>query len=1218
MVQGVPDSLLNNPVPRSPRRRGVPHQLLVGTGAPDVDAGNGLFARFNAAAAAVFVKVAANTFYHTPSAITSTIVSYWTDTTKYDNEILEDLVDDVDQLVNHFQNASPHIIDFLTSILEGGFADVLAKDPETYKKVMQGLMRHIVANLAKDEERGHFTVEELTVKVTYKLISLLGGIADEVDEKISQGEAISLELLQFAISPVLNAIIPEGSPLRGTLTRVNIEKVAASALLDQYKEWGKAPVKSQKPGAPVPDSVKGEFKKFGSFFLKSFVGYYLTQDLKFFKSLTKNPDFLQAEDDGEEGKVPYDDDGREPGEISKKASGVESLVQAIAPSILDELKNLIPNAIKDILDEEAIQALLLRALACMCADIFEDEIRLGRKVPIEEISERVLGYFTEKLQKASNEVHRNPELKNDIFTDLSAELLALFLPKETFIQNFINRRRDDLLGNIAARLAETCEPLSEALKSCDLLEKEEVKKYRDRLQTILGNPILVDQLYDLCLRFSAMSHSSLAGLLVEQAQEAVVLQNFRVPMISFIFQKSGFLKDRLKSAIAITTFKGLVHILEKAYENATLQERKPSDLFVGALKGIVKLGEFHLPEIFTRLQCNPELDIEKAITPLVDALIIHFYGSIEEQLPVPHIIRPMLGKLIHELIVTFFADFFKDTTSWMLKVPNMREEIQEMYGSDNPVKLADFVGKISGAGLAASFRDNMAVSSYSANIIEEFVGDPEGIPETKEIVKDMLLYLGHHQQSRWIKPLFTFLTGYVESLVLKFGIDFTKDISRKDTFREPNETSRLEEISFKILDVITKHFDAIGDAKPALKALDRRERGYWCFKRKKAKSPYHVWKETKILKEKFAQRNVLHPAAASKQSKEIMGQRMAGKITSVIDGSSLPLHQVLKGPLWRVFQGTIAPEIMVASMNALADEEKFNRMILALLIQVDAAQKKEQEDNTPRPWKNDAVQQKLDLQFSHLIKSVMDMEKTSLITVILQNKKLRMYFAKVLSEATRDQMRADGKPIDMLTILNMIMGSVNGALFSSNFDKNTQTFKYFTVDNIKRIVSVAEPDFSPLFLNDAHSKEVVEEALKAIKKRIPKRLKAVLEKVTTRNIKNAYKNLWDKWEKQIAAGIDHNFRKYSKKTKEGVRKVVTALAKALSFVIYAFLKLFYFLYLAIFKKVFVVPYFNHISHTRSKDLDLKIHDNLVYHVIDKTINFLKSGNPVEVNQPVVV
>jgi hypothetical protein len=527
---------------------------------------------------------------------------------------------------------------------------------------------------------------------------------------------------------------------------------------------------------------------------------------------------------------------------------------------------------------------------------------------------------------------------------------------------------------------------------------------------------------------------------------------------------------------------------------------------------------------------------------------------------------------------------------------------------------------------AAAAKNNLQARAYIDLLREWKKNQDAEYRNLKGLIQGAMSGMGH-DDSPEVKQTMEFASAFVESLLLRVFYTICSGIKDAENKRGVNEPSLLESIVLELLDPTASHLRGLIHAKENLKSGNRSREN--------------------LIKQFIAER-ILHPALQGDKDKEAHMQ----KLTSLFfDLFGLKKEQLEALPpfarerLWKLIEGSIVPSLLVLAIESGADTSNLNSALLSLFDQVNPPEKKPSSNvlvsliqsvvnsitgfasfivkGPAKPVqlsiRTGKYQEDLEKKISELVQPLIDQQPTLIPHFLMKFKKFRELGAKLVGQPLGQALRPDQKPLSCLTLLEKGMDALVNEFQPCEWDDQAKCFKYAKRDekgNLVRekgelIFNSDKPNFRTRF-PQLHEKPLLEakqahfaEQQKKLKSNVTQRMKELFSKPIHNLVTRLFDRVWSKIEETLRKALRKIFGRHAPKVERFIlplaRLVIAAPLRIIMMIVERFIWW-------PFQSVMSF-YFKKQSEARAKDVELRIHDNLAYHLVDKLEQIFRKQQP---------
>lgn len=894
----------------------------------------------------------------------------------------------------------------------------------------------------------------------------------------------------------------------------------------------------------------------------------------------------------------------------------------------------------------------------------------GLKIDFQTAERLVTRYYEKRSQEEVDLAFRS-----FVFTPFSEELIQIFLPDDPSLKQLLLRHPIRFIEPVNTVIMSLFEGVSSVEKVDEyknrlhaLIPSEQTVEQiysmirigalqaREGIKGIFQK----DDLPELIKTWMAQMQAS--------PMDDRLVENLSLSLNRLVDQEDLNIKwvgNEIELAIQLILFKGFVNLLEKVPE-----EKRGADhnILAEGVKLIFAAGSEKLNSVLSRFeekkksislevekQCEGIKDPEKKqeqvsiltkeaeekaaaelLAPFTDELLALFFNeasgeiTLKDQLPLPPAYQKSGEKMIREQLALVFGKALQVSTTWIFEKNDNTKRLEALYnGSKKPAELCKLAGFLAEDGIAFWLKDpkNTIVHDELIPWVQQSLGyeinpKDERFSVLFDLVDGCLTSLGA-DKSKEVKDFLSLLNLTAETTLLRFLADASERLQKLEESKnkEGNE-SFLEEISLELIKHLKEHFKTIGKARDLLRKKGRKITDKSIQQQFKAQGKLHEALETEAKKDEFL--------------KQLSEQLF--KIIGVNDKEAFPVPDVLRDAVFQLAKETIVPAILSSALLELSDPDTTAPLIPEMLRGV-------KSEDTPRLWTflsdhlfksegipkeelerwkakySDTFQKDLEKELSELLVAIIRMQPDLLPRGISKIKGLREQAGAAMGQASREGLRdADGNPVLILSLLEAAFRQITLSVAPGEW-KEDGTFTYFKTTMRGEIeiaptgekVEVERPNLERLFPEtEEQAKEaerIENERLEQGYEDLPKLLKRLINDQTDRFLMDSFIQFWNRTEKAIMDWIDKVAGRYSEDVKRILRPILHFLVKVP--MASATLLFNYTIWLLI--KTGIKFFLNHQGNKRLKDASLKIHANLLYHILSNLIGGIaKKAEDVEV------
>lgn len=1148
------------------------------------------------------------------------------------------------------------IENFDTLAAEIPFTEILKQSlpPE----ISKGLMYHILSNIAKaafegreEEIAGTLTREQLTQEVTLVIFKEIASGLNEVDSRIAQSSGVELtpELIEQCLtSRLLKLFLPKedenGIISKGEKWLVNSYSKEVSqqitAIYEPLSKW----MRGERFDFSAYKSESSNFEKLTPFLERAslYIGncmanYFKAEDEKYLIELTGEED-------------------------------IQKLIQSFSPAIRSSIINYIPEEFKAEASsnpqaiENITEAFLLRVISNLAKETFEQKPKPERLNQfIQKVSLHFIGMFNDELKN----IPENKPLTKEMFLPLSEKLIGLLLPKTRPLKAndpvalFIEPRRARLADPLAGKIME--------IYAC-LVQRDDTEVYMGRLREVLWDPIalaekypnlmiplkptiedsnrvgtevFVQQIYSACLNITNLVGGFITDIFsnpeaIIAQKEATLGKDTAYPHLmkeisdgaSQILKSDDpnfiWMSNKIKTAIQVTLFKGVVHFLEKVDPK---DRHPPEKLFFKAFENAAELAVSHLPSLNSAINflSNPNSEgyiadealrkeaINRVMEPFVNDLVKLFYEdkdgntTLEDHLPIPESWgdepREYVAGKIREALPGLLAPIFLKFTSWIETKEGNRQRLEQQYESPKMGEACRMISAMIPFYLPYLARKNakewaaLSVEATSDLFVRtDRKKENEDFNQLRDVIERTLKEFGY-SDNRAIMSVLAFLENFTEAATLKLFGDFTETLDKmhKASENDPKGTLMVQGTNI-LLKEVKDHLQLMA----------------------KTKSEYKKFKKGKISKQemmqKFAEAGKLHPALAKgnfsereKFFKECSQEIF--KIGGYSKDSDLPLPQFLKAPLWNFFETKLMPSILSQLFENVTDPDTLNRVMIVIFQQINEASGNVDvalPDEELIKYKDDP-QYRMEKISGKLFEALVLMQPSAVTRWLMKSKAVRNMAGKAIAQPLRERLEKSTHPhlSPPLSIILELIENIVPSLHPGFWDEATQKFicEKELADGTR--VVIAKPDYSAVCPKTPEEEEKLankiarEKQLNSIK--VVEEMTGAMHNSTQQIFLKTLREIGRSIRRFIDKVIDKVFGKYS----PGIKRVVNRFLDFLGrYLIKPLLVLVTYPALYLVKKILRF-YFEIQSEMRAKDIYewRKQHKNTALYGLQKFLKY---------------
>lgn len=666
----------------------------------------------------------------------------------------------------------------------------------------------------------------------------------------------------------------------------------------------------------------------------------------------------------------------------------------------------------------------------------------------------------------------------------------------------------------------------------------------------------------------------------------------------------------IQNALQLTLFKGLVHLLEKVEPS----KRNSKELFPAALQIILNISSTELPMITGGIKAfsdpasthyvddleEREWCIKELMKPYVDNIIRIFYednevngAKLEDHLPIPDEVKPFVADLIRDNAYKLILPIIENSTSWIDAKESNRARLEKVYGNNHAAEACRVLGALASQAIPYSLQEHHetianGVSKHCAFLF----ASPNGKTPTEKDLKKLRKMIDHtlislsENDTSSMKALLGFVQNFSESALLRCFADLSKCLDTLDKeYRDDEDGSLLVQGTTLLLEELQEHLSLIAEVKSNIKQY------------KAGKVPHD-----KLIK-KFKKANHLHPALEDRENQELFFINLSKKFFNIVGVNkdvNLPIPQFLKSALWDSFETNLMPLLLLNIFEQAKDPHTLNLLLINLFQQINATAGNIDvaiPDDEIRKYK-DAPQDKLEEISGNLIRALVTMQRSSITKWLLEKQNIRNLAGQAMGQPLRDILEKKS----IVSFIDELIVSLVPSLHPGEWDENNN-YVYMKQQGKTRVV-ITEPDFSHMLPRTEKAKKTCERIKvrngKKAEREVVKEITNAIENQTQYIFLGIFRKLGVSLRKFINRSIDKLCGKYAKGIKNVVNKVLDGIANY-------FIKPF--LFITTYPVLLGVRrllrfYFVHQSTRRAEDVNHKIHENVIYRVVEELISLV--------------
>lgn len=1078
------------------------------------------------------------------------------------------------------------------------------------------------------EAQGNLTREKLAQEVTIKIASELADGINEIDSRLAQSQGLELnsELVQSCLtSRLLNLFLPKKADrtvsevvFKGEKWVINqYSNELSQTLMKLYgplSKWSKGePVDFSTLGLNAEEGEESEFKSLIPFMERTafYIGnclanYFKEDDEKFLTELTGKNDiqeiikkispslkgFILNEIIPEQFKSSADKNSKEIENIT------EAFILRILTSLAREAFKGQPKG-QTVEINKFVQKVTLEFVA-----IFNNELKnIPENKPLTAemflpLSEKLIGLLIPKTEtKPKNDsigpatsVKKDPialflePKRSTLATPIAGKILELYkcISQRDDSEVYKQRLREVLWDPIA--LAEKYPNLTIPLKPTNPLKPAKANSEKideEILKEQLNLEVFVDQLYSACRNSINFGGSFIAKIfsdpkaIIDQTEAIIGKETGYTNCIQEMAKGASaliksddpnlaWMTDKVKTAIQVTLFKGLVHFLEKVEPK---DRHPPEKLFYKAFEQGCELGNDHLPALSRAISyfSNPtsegyiedenqrKIAIEAVSEPFITDLIKLFYEdkdgktTLEDHLPIPESWgtepRKKLADKIRKGLPGLLPPIILKFNSWIETKEESRQRLEKQYHSPKMGEACRLISAMIPFYVPYHARKKAAGMSKKALEMTDFLftrpgekKESEDFSQLKKVIEETLKEFGNSDNVA-IKNILSFTENFTEAATLKVFGDFTEIIKNmhEASEKDPNGTLLVQGTNI-VLKEVKDHLRLMA----------------------KTKIEYKKYKKGKIskaeMKKKFADAGKLHPALGAgrfsereKFFKECSQEIF--KIGGYSKDSDLPIPQFLKAPFWNMFESKLMPFILSDLFKNVTDPDTLNRVMIIIFQQINEAAGNvdvQLPDEQLTKYKDDP-QYRMEKISGKLFEALVLMQPSAVTRWLLKNRKVRAMAGQTIAQPLRERLEkstyANLPP--PLSIMLELVENILPSLHPGFWDEKTGKFICEKeLENGQRIV-IAKPDYS---MNCPKTPEEEEKLKNKIAKekqansvKVVEEMAGGLHNSTQYMFLKIFRQFWRSVRRFIDKAIDKVFRKFSPSVKRVVNRFLDFL-----------------------------------------------------------------------------
>lgn len=883
---------------------------------------------------------------------------------------------------------------------------------------------------------------------------------------------------------------------------------------------------------------------------------------------------------------------------------IDTLLKGFSPRIQKLIQKILPSELTPFffLKTDGVTVAdkaLLQILANLGKKIFQKEIDNGVKLEPKEVIQKLSSKLMDLVKNSFEGLDRKKKQGHPVSVEslhsLALDFIELITPEAPFLLQFIKRHPDRF-----------CKPISEKLFEVYQARpiNSDHQEYQKRLSSILGegNEQTVEQLYNLCKHLASTSRQKIMEEL--QKEEAVIKQFGELQQnsdgikilangVNAIFSVDdhniSWIGNEAESAFAMTLFKGVVHLLELV----PIEKRDPKKILGEVLHQCLLIGQPFFPSILDAIKDKSDKEetaikkISSSIEPLVEKFTEILTGKDEAEVMG---LKTFSKKLLKSKMASFLGGAIFTISTAMNKDAKNRKNLEEIYGSEYPSKFCHMLGQMGGQGALYFLRENEEeISKDWMKKIAPWCLAGDKTLENLSILQKMLQGFIHeigHSRSKEMRKAIGFLSAFVESTILSLLHDMTLFIQKEELQTASDDPSVLEKGMLKVIEHLKNHFRAIVKAKRSLKKT----------------KPEKITREDLI--KIFEKEGILHSAAKSKSGQKVFAETWTKRILDLfeVENTHLSLPSLFRTPFWEKLEKDIFPGLVKNFFNTTNQPETINNALLSLFNEIDAPHK---SSGNMRKF-NDDYQKKLEENLAGLAKAIIDLQPAFLAQIGLKSQRMKKATGQAIGEPLRSALRPEGKPLSVIGISDKIMEATVEKFLPCRWNNEKHRYEYLRISPGKEPVYVEQPNLARLFPRDQiekiSAKVILENERKRVEKEVPEKMGKVIRNETSRMVKEIFDSLWNSIKSKIILLIQKIFGRFANRAQKIIMPILGILIGLPLWIVLTIFRYFVWFPIRSILRLYIASQ----TRMRAGDVELKIHDNLIYNIAEDLLPKPKS------------
>lgn len=867
---------------------------------------------------------------------------------------------------------------------------------------------------------------------------------------------------------------------------------------------------------------------------------------------------------------------------------------------------------------------------------------------VKEVTLDFLSVIKEEFDHIEQASAAGTPVSKESFEPLSGRLLRRVLPKEPLLMSFVDRRKKVLITPLAAKLEKVYNFRA---------RKDETEEYIGRLETVVGNHQLAEQLYNLCGHGVKMGQDGLTHTASDKENIVRLFQGFSKTAgfaglignvaggFSSIFEGSeehpdpttGWVADNIRQTVHLTIFKGFVHLLEKVDPK---DRQPPENLFPAAILLLMNTGSGKLPDVMEAIRIvsappgtpkhdpahyieDPELrdrKIQQVMAPLIDDYMTLLYdGNLIAHMHLPDEAEPWLKDIIRVYVPRLLAPMLSTTTRWIDDKQRNQDRLTARFGTQREAQFGRILGCLASDAASWAMQEfheqaGNAVVKNAAHLFTSPEGQepdapPQDLTQIGRIVSHTLKTLSEpssepmqhtlaatgQADNEPMKKLYGFFEDFAESVILRWSADvFDKIHDMEEAAKDDPDGNLGVQLAVLGLGELQDHVETIAAVKSTLKK-------------------YKAGKiSTKVMKREFEKAGKLHPALAPLGDKSTtvdhkveFFERLSHFIFNFMEvdkDAELPLPELefFRGPAWEVFEGKLMPLLLKKLLHEVRDPHTLNLILITLFKEINesAGHFDMSAPEAELQKYADAPQEKLEQISGDMLRALVRLQPTAFTKWLMEFRKVREGAGKAMALPLREEL----ENTTILQIVDRVITNVTPKITPGYWKEDGEyVCQEKQPDGIMAVV--AKPGFRQTLLpRTPEEKAAVEkrrtEEVKEAKDEVVQQIAGGIETPSKLIFLQFFKKLYAKIRGFINKAIDKIFRKYSPKVKAVVNKFLDGLG---DYLVKPLLWLVTWPIFYVVKKILRF-YFVYQAENRAQDVRHKIHKNPIFKLLSKMMD----------------